>query len=285
MAFRSRAALAFVASLALPAYVLGSGSGCGSDAATTPTDKTAAAEVQTAPPLKHEPCEDSQGRVETVDINNDGKPDIRRILDKGTGRELCRIADLNHDGKPEIISYYDEKGDLRRREASYETSDAVSAIDYFEGGKLVRRELDTTGQRKVDTTDTFDPATGKRTKRERDTNGDGKVDQWWVWDGDKLTIDQDKNFDGQPDPDATLVSGPGGTLIPLASLADAAAEASGPSAPPPPTLGDAGTGEGGAAGAIDMALKMPPPPVVYPNGQGGVALDAGVDSGKKKGTR
>ncbi len=284
MAFRSRAALAFVASLALPTFVLWAGNGCGgSDTGSTPTDKTPASEVQTAPPLKHEPCEDSQGRVETVDINNDGKPDIRRIIDKGSGRELCRVADLNHDGKPEIISYYDEKGDLRRREASYETSDAVSAIEYFEGGKLVRRELDTTGQRKVDTTDTFDPASGKRTKRERDTNGDGKVDQWWVWEGDKLTIDQDKNFDGQPDPDATLVSGPNGTLIPLASLAEAgAAEASGPSAPPPPTLGDAGAGEGGA---IDMSLKMPPPPVVYPNGQT-IAFDAGVDSGKKKkGTR
>lgn len=270
IAFRFRLAFVLATTVALPSYVLW---GCGGSDAATPTDKTPANEVATAPPLKHEPCEDSQGRVETVDINNDGKPDIRRIVDKGSGRELCRIADLNHDGKAEIISYYDAQGDLRRREASYETGDAVSAIEYFQGGKLVRRELDTTGQRKVDTTDTFDPATGKRVKRERDTNGDGKVDQWWTWDGDKLSIDQDKNFDGQPDPDATLVSGPNGTLVPLASLADAAAEAAGPATPPP--AGDAG-------GAIDMALKMPPPPVVYPNGQV-VSFDAGADSGKKKG--
>ncbi len=267
--FGLRLTLVLAAAAVLPTYVLW---GCGgSEAASASGDKTAAAEVATAPPLKHEPCEDSQGRVETVDINNDGKPDIRRIVDKGSGRELCRVADLNHDGKAEIVSYYDAQGQLRRREASYETGDAVSAIEYYEGGKLIRREIDTTGQRKVDTTDTFDPATGKRTKRERDTNGDGKVDQWWTWDGDKVQIDQDKNFDGQPDPDATLVSGPNGTLIPLASLGDAAPEAASTTQ----------TGDGGPAGAVDMALKLPPPPVIYPNGQV-ISFDAGVDSGKKK---
>ncbi|CAN5213450.1 hypothetical protein BH09MYX1_BH09MYX1_49920 [soil metagenome] len=274
-AFRFRWAFVLAGAAAFPSYVLW---GCGGSDKATP-DKTPASEVATAPPLKHEPCEDSQGRVETVDINNDGKPDIRRILDKGTGRELCRVADLNHDGKAEIISYYDAQGALRRREASYETGDAVSAIEYYDGGKLVRREVDTTGQRKVDTTDTFDPATGKRTKRERDTNGDGKVDQWWVWDGDKLTIDQDKNFDGQPDPDATLVSGPNGSLVPLIMLDGAAPEAA---AATPVATPDGGAEAG--MGAIDMALKLPPPPVIYPNGQGS-GFDAGVDSGKKKGAK
>ena len=269
----SRWVVAVAFSLAAPVYLLW---GCGGSEAAKPDTSTPAAEAPTAPPLVHKKCDDSMGRDEPVDINNDGKPDIHRIVDKSSGQEVCRIADLNHDGRAEIISYYDAQGQLTRREASYETGDAVSAIEYYEGGKLVRREKDTTGQRKVDTTDTFDPATGKLTKRERDTNGDGKVDQWWVWDGDKLTIDQDKNFDGKPDPDATLVSGPNGTLIPL-SMLDGSVEAATPT-----SAGEAGVGEGGAGAASDMTVKLPPPPVIYPNGQT-ISFDAGVDSGKKKG--
>ena len=101
------------------------------------------------------------GRVEVLDANGDGKPDIKRVYDKSTGRELCRVVDLNHDGKPDMYEYYNADGSLRRREAAYETSDAISEIATYENGKLVHRERDTTGQRKIDTWDTYDPATGQ----------------------------------------------------------------------------------------------------------------------------
>ena len=238
---------------------------CGSSETPAATGEPQAPTTQLAPPLKHEPCEDSMGQVDALDVNGDGKSDLKRIVNKGSGQEICRVADLNHDGKPELYTYYDASGQLRRREAMYEASEAISAIEYYEGGKLVRRELDTSGQRRVDTWDTFDPATGKRVKRERDTNGDGKVDQWWTWDGDKLTIAMDKNSDGQPDPDATLVTGPNGQLISVSAL-------------------DAGLDSGPAAPAADAALpdsiKFPPPPVIYP---GTGVWDAGsADAGKKK---
>jgi hypothetical protein len=241
---------------------------CGSSETPAAKGDPQAPVAQSAPPLKHEPCEDSMGQVDALDVNGDGKPDLKRIVNKASGQEVCRVADLNHDGKPELYSYYDASGQLRRREAMYEASDAISAIEYYEGGKLVRRELDTSGQRRVDVWDTFDPATGKRIKRERDTNGDGKVDQWWTWDGDKLTISMDKNGDGQPDPDATLVTGPNGQLVSLASL-DAGLEG-GPVTP----AADAASQEG-------TSIKFPPPPVIY---SAEVAWDGGgpPDAGKKK---
>lgn len=181
--------------------------------------------------IAHEACDESGRKVETVDVNNDGKPDIKRVYDGG--REVCRISDLNHDGKPDMFEYYDKTGVLRRREADYDDNGIVNAIEIYENGKLVRAELDTTNQGKIDTWDTFDPGTGKRTKRERDSNGDGRVDQWWTYDGDKLSIAMDRNGDGLPDPETVITMG--GSGAPVAAAADAGTgDASAPPPPPPP---------------------------------------------------
>ena len=41
------------------------------------------------------------------------------------------------------------------------------------------------------------------------------IDQWWTWSGDQLTIAVDKNGDGKPDPETTLVfGGDGGSIAP-----------------------------------------------------------------------
>jgi antitoxin component YwqK of YwqJK toxin-antitoxin module len=157
--------------------------------------------------VEHEACSESGHRVEILDANGDGKADIKRVYDKGTGKEICRIADLNHDGKPDLYEYYGADGTIRRREADYDDNGIVDSIDYYENGKMVRREYDTTGQHRIDTWDYFDKDSGKRLRRERDTNNDGKVDQWWVWDGDKVTISTDKNGDGKPDPETVIVLG------------------------------------------------------------------------------
>jgi hypothetical protein len=219
--------------------------------------------------IQHEACNESGNRVEAMDANNDGKPDIKRVFDKRTGKELCRISDLNHDGKPDLYEYFDASGQIRRREADYDDNGVIDAIEYYENGKLVRREYDTTGQRRIDTWDFFDPATGKRVRRERDTTNDGRVDQWWTWAGDKLTIQVDKNGDGQPDPAETLVIG---------------GDAGGPLAPSPPAP---------ASDAGSPHVQAPPAPVAVaaptststepsPFGDAGLAADAGPPRRKEK---
>jgi hypothetical protein len=183
--------------------------------------------------VEHEACNESGHRVEVLDANGDGKPDVKRVYDNGTGKEVCRISDLNHDGKPDLYEYYDPNGVIRRREADYDNNGVIDSIEYFENGKMVRREYDTTGQNRIDTWDFFD-GNGKRIRRERDTNNDGKVDQWWVWEGDKVTITTDKNGDGKPDPDTVIVLGggaEGGIGAPIQPDAGAP-----PGPPPPPTL-------------------------------------------------
>jgi hypothetical protein len=164
--------------------------------------------------LEHETC-DTTGKVEALDTNGDGKPDILRVFD-GNHRELCRTIDLNHDGRPDLYEYFDTAGGLRRREFCYDDTGAVNAIEVYEAGKLVRREYDTTGRHRIDTWDWFDPSaapdpsTGRPRhpiRRERDTRGAGTVDQWWTWEGSKISIANDRDGDGRPDPASVFVLG------------------------------------------------------------------------------
>lgn len=207
--------------------------------------------------VKHEDCPESGNRVEVLDSNHDGKPDIKRVFGKGDGRAKCLVADINHDGRPDLYEYFDENGAIRRREFVYDDTGVVASVESYEGGKLVRRELDTSGQHRIDTVDTYDPATGKRTKRDRDSNGDGRVDQWWTFRGDRTEIAMDQNGDGQPEPEATIILGPNGEPIvadagPPERASSGEAGSQPPPPPPPPVLfeapGDAGAADGGARG-------------------------------------
>jgi hypothetical protein len=227
--------------------------GCGNDSSSG-VAKAKLPEGVRSQVIEHEACEESGNKVEMLDANNDGKPDIKRVL-KG-GKEICRITDLNHDGKPDMFEYFDQTGQLRRREADYDDNGIVNSIEHFENGKLVQRELDTTNQGRIDTWDFFDPATGARTKRERDATGDGKIDQWWTYDGDKVTIAMDRNGDGQPDPDSTVTLG--GSGQPVADGGAAAAAPTPAPVPQPPTL------------AMPSPNSEPAPPVTPPSQDAGV---------------
>lgn len=235
------------------AFGLGAAIGCGGD--NTATANAKLPEGVRSQSIEHESCSESGHKVEQVDVNNDGRPDIKRVYD-GT-HEVCRISDLNRDGKPDMFEYYDAAGNLRRREADYDDNGVVNAIEIYENGKLARAELDATSQGRIDTWDTFD-SSGKRIKRERDTNGDGRVDQWWTYDGDKITVANDKNGDGKPDPDSVVTMGGAGASAPAAAPEDAGAPPAAPSAPaasdgepqpPAPTTNtpDAGPPKRGAA--------------------------------------
>jgi hypothetical protein len=204
--------------------------GGGEDAAQGGVAKSAQANRSTV--IEHEPCE---GRAEAIDVNNDGKPDIRRVVG-ANGREACRVTDLNRNGKPDLYQYFDAAGNLRRREADYDESGVADAVETYENGKLVRVEYDTLAHHRVDTWDFFDPASGKRVRRERDSKGEGKIDQWWTWDGDKVTVAFDRDGDGNPDPNETITLGEsgGGPIVKDAG-------------PPPSTASQVGSLDAGPA--------------------------------------
>ena len=228
------------AALALaPLLVVGANTGCGSSANES---GVAAPKLPKGAGLDHESCDESGNRVEMLDTNNDGKTDIRRVFDKRTGHEVCRVSDLNHDGQPDLYEYFDQNGAVRRRELCFDDTGIVNAIEHYEGGRMTKREYDTGGQHRIDTWDYFDPGlpmdpkTGRPvhpSRRERDTKGEGHVDQWWTWNGNKISISRDTTGDGKPDPASTLVldQDNGGSS---SSGADAGA--------PPAASGDGGAG-------------------------------------------
>lgn len=159
--------------------------------------------------IVHEPCDTKSGQVQAMDANLDGKPEIQRVYRGGV--EVCRISDLNGDGRPNMYEYFAQDGTtVRRREYDYDDNGVVNEIEIYEGGRLTRREMDTTNQGRIDTWDTFDSVTGKIAKRERDSSLDGRVDQWWVWKGDTVDVAIDRDGDGKPDPEASLLIGPNG---------------------------------------------------------------------------
>jgi hypothetical protein len=204
--------------------------------------------------LVHEKCDKSAGTLVAVDSNGDGKLDVFTVTDGGGGRPLCRYADLNRDGRVDLYEFFDSTGEIRRREFVYGDATEVDALEFYSGGRLVRRLYDTTGRHRVDTWDWFDPnvplnpSTGRPvhpSRRERDSKGIGQVDQWWTWAGDVITVVSDRNGDGRPDPGTTVVLGATERKEGATSPGVADGGSSG---------GDAmKTGEGGAI-AIDASL-------------------------------
>jgi hypothetical protein len=242
--------------------------GCAADqvkVATEDPNAPAKAHVET---LDHEACDESGHRIESLDTNNDGKTDVKKVYDQASGKEICRITDVDHDGKPDMYEYFDASGALRRREAGYDQSGVIDAIEDYRNGKLAKRELDTTGQHRVDTWDYFD-ATGKIARRERDSTNDGRVDQWWTFEpGDKVVIAIDRNGDGKPDPADSVTIG--GTDEPSSSRGAPAIVDAGPPAPAVYV----------PAGMDASALPPPPPPLA--TAAVAAPIDAGAASAKPK---
>ncbi len=213
--------------------------------------------------IDHQSCSESGNRVEQLDANNDSKFDVKIIYAGQSNTKMCLISDLNHDGKPDMYEYYDKEGALRRREADYDANGTIDSIEDYELGRLVERQLDTTGQQRIDTWEFYD-STGKLVRRERDSTNDGRIDQWAIFDGQHQTIAFDKDGDGQPDPVDAVVLNLDGT--PVDDAADAAAPA------------PAATGDAGATASATPTLAAPMDETL----DAGASGKRGTDGKKKK---
>jgi hypothetical protein len=209
--------------------------------------------------LTHDKCDiDSKDAVRT-DVNNDGNADITRVM--SGGREVCRAINLNFAGPPDNFVYFDDRGQLRRRESDFDRDGITDEIAIFQNGKLVRKDRETNLDRKIDTWDFY--VSDVLTRRERDTNADGRVDQWWSWpDGSKPDcplVESDTDADGRPDARQDVckereAAQQAGVLAASPAPAAASAPTAVPStrgsasAAPAPAAADAGTGRDSGGG-------------------------------------
>ncbi len=149
--------------------------------------------------IKHESCDtDSRGAIK-VDVNNDKRSEITRVIK--SGREVCRSVDLNFDGRVDSYVYYDDQGKLRRRESDFDRDGAIDEIAHYKNGQIERKDRETNIDGKLDTWDFYERE--QLVRRERDGNGDGKIDQWWQFPDPKKPdcpiVTNDADGDGKPD--------------------------------------------------------------------------------------
>lgn len=154
--------------------------------------------------IVHEDCPVEDGGAVAEDINGDGRPDRRTLSEDG--RIICRSLDFNFDGLVDAWVYWDERGQVRRRESDYDRDGRIDEVALYQAGALSERQRATTLSGKLDTWQHY--RAGRVASAERDSNGDEYVDQWWEYPDQRPPecplIHSDVNGDGRPDPGATV---------------------------------------------------------------------------------
>jgi hypothetical protein len=264
-------------------------------------DGTTSATSRNEPqPISRRSC--SGGTPQTVDVNNDGRPDITHHVDGA--KRLCSEVDLNFDGRPDLGRFYEKDGKtLGFEQHDYDFDGKPDDSIFYQAGKVERKELDTNfdglidtwlwcksslidkaerARRKpgrVDTWETY--ANGQLAEVKYDENNDGVVEKWDKYkDGALFETQIDTNMDGKADrtdpAEADMdsqderVSCDGSQLPPVPQKA--------------PGSGDVFNADGGmltapASTTYDAGTYRPLPPIPSDAGLLRVASDAGVGKG------
>lgn len=114
-----------------------------------------------------------------IDLNGDGKIDIKRFYKDGTKHR--EIFDLDYDGKFDLEKFY-HKGHAYKHAYYLRSKTRPDVFKYFEleGKKRKKKSY--------------------LVRKERDTNLDGRIDYWEYWERGNLDrIGRDTDFDGKVD--------------------------------------------------------------------------------------
>ncbi len=222
-----------VCALVAPLMSLGAG------ACSSPTAKSGGENGAGAPigeirdtSITHEDCPTAGKQVKTSKPQSSfssNKSYVSHVFDNG--REVCSFADLDGDGIVDLWTFFGPDGKIRRREASYGVTKGIDEIAVYKDGEvdLVLRETNFDG--KIDTWDYYEA--GKLARRERDKSGAGRVEEWWTFEppgSDNATIIPADPRTGKPDPSQTIKLG-----APVAPKASAPPVMTKPTASPPPS--------------------------------------------------
>ncbi|MEZ4255937.1 MAG: hypothetical protein R3A78_09535 [Polyangiales bacterium] len=165
-------------------------------------------------------CSLSGSNVQQVDVNGDGKPDVRHAMNGG--KRLCSSYDMNFDGKVDVRRLYEADGTTpKQEEHDFDFDGKVDQMSFYSNGNLVRKELDTNFDNQVDTwiwctdgliakserararkgTDLWEKYDqGLLTEMAYDDNHDGKAEKWEHFDKGRLVdTAYDSNKDGKAD--------------------------------------------------------------------------------------
>jgi hypothetical protein len=178
--------------------------------AGAPATEAAAAEA----PDDRPPVEDDRtlcawrGRTdrEVIESKSPGSrfPNVRRVFAiKGQGEErrrvlVCRETDTNLDGLKDVARQYDERGQPEFEQADTNYDGKIDTWITFARGRVVRMEVDRTGNGQPDEIRFF--VRGELSRVQRDTNRDGRPNVWEIYHEGKLDrIGTDLDGDGRVD--------------------------------------------------------------------------------------
>lgn len=202
-------------------------------------------------------CSADGHRVVEEDLNGDSVSDIRTVYEGET--PICIQANLDGDsaGCFESTRYFDNAGNLLREDQNLDYVCDVDQILYYENDQVVRVELDTNHDRRIDFWTWCENGLLARAERDRrhggrpdvwerydqgvlvevrkDENNDGEPDRWDIYqDGRILEIRRDSNADGTPDQTETVIEAARGTAEPAQGCDGVVAQTPAPTEPAPP---------------------------------------------------
>lgn len=177
--------------------------GCSGDAtlrAGRRSNESAAAQREPrSAPMPHEDCVTGTN-ISSLDVNGDGQVDIRTEMSGGQPR--CRETDANFDGRVDIYRWFEAgSGQVTRVEEDYDFDGRVDVVATFAAGLLSSDVMDTNFDGLTDTWRNY--RGGRVVELRRDADGDGRVDTWERFDdtGRVTYSATDANRDGTPDED------------------------------------------------------------------------------------
>ena len=143
--------------------------------------------------------------LQEFDLNRDGKTDLFKTLRQvSNGQDTPRLQlvqkdlDINFDGKVDIRQIFDDKSVMIQELADFDFDGRFDKIDFLVGGQLVRKEMDLNFDNKPDVIKYYEQ--NQLMRVESDTTGDGQVDTWEYYEKGQLDrVGIDTNFDGKID--------------------------------------------------------------------------------------
>src|SRR5579883_1866296 len=149
-------------------------------------------------------CDRAGKRVEEIDVNGDGKPDVWKmyVLGMEAGTQLnvlvCKEVDLNFDGRKDMWVHYDPSGNKLMEEFDYDFDGKIDMWVIYQNGRRVREELDTNFDGRPDVFKFYD--NDHLARIERSSKHNDKIDVWEYYEGGKLDrIGYDTTGSGKPD--------------------------------------------------------------------------------------
>lgn len=214
------------------------------------SDGAEAAHEPQGEPMPHEDCTASGGDIQPLDVNGDGQPDVRTVMEGGHPK--CRETDANFDGRVDIYRWFDPAtGFVTRVEDDYDFDGRIDVVGTWANNQPSRDILDTNFDGRTDTW--RDYQNGRISELRRDSDGDGRVDTWERFDSTGAAIYSavDANHDGEPD------SPPAPAAAPAATTPAAATPAAVPATTPAATTPAATTPASTTPAATTPAATTP----------------------------